>query len=114
MLIAFLSYFNSIMYNRNVISAHISLALTQGAEQSHSRDAAKEETLDNRVGRGAGAHGELGSDEWREGMQSQAKSCATAAGEGRETKGPQGEIGRGRMHGMGRGYRGWTKEGCTG
>mgnify|MGYP001855183473 CR=1 FL=1 len=66
MLIAFLSYFNSIMYNRNVISAHISLALTQGAEQSYSRDAGKEETLGNRVERGAGPEAELGSAGCRE------------------------------------------------
>lgn len=55
MLIAFLSYFNSIMHNPNVIAAHISPALTQGAEQSHSRDVEREKTSGNRVESGAGA-----------------------------------------------------------
>lgn len=55
MLIALLSYFNSIMYNPNVISARISPALTQGAEQSHSRDVEREEASGNRVESGAGA-----------------------------------------------------------
>lgn len=55
MLIASLSYFNSIMYNPNVISAHISPALTQGTEQSHSRRGEREEASGNSVERGAGA-----------------------------------------------------------
>lgn len=87
MLIAFLSYFNSIMYNRNVISAHISLALTQGAEQSHSRDEGKEETSGNRVGRGAGAHSELGSAEWRLGMQSRRRNVPQQHKRDKKSKG---------------------------
>lgn len=114
MLIAFLSYFNSIMYNRNVISAHISLALTQGAEQSHSRDVVKEETSGNRVGRGARAHGELSSAERRgdakpgkelcHGSRRGTRNQRAARGDGQGKDAWDGQriqgMDKGRMHGM--------------